>query len=79
MNNEDFKPNFYSTGCPICKIAERLMENVNKEINTIQTINIILDIAKKHKMTSLPILEYEDGKFLSGKEVVKYIKEEWLK
>lgn len=64
--------NFYSTGCPKCKVLDLKLKQVTSDINYITDSDKITKVAKEANIMSAPFLEV-DGKFYEFNQAVQYI------
>ena len=63
---------YYSIGCPQCNQIKALMDNKKIEYEYITDIDIIMDIADKHGITSAPFAEI-NGEFLYATKLTKHL------
>lgn len=64
--------NFYTTHCPQCMVAEQTMDRKGIDYNTIDDIDVIMQVANDHEISGAPFAEV-DGEFLRFPALMQYI------
>lgn len=62
----------YTIDCPSCKRLEDKLNNYNIPYDVCKDIDLMASLG----MTSMPVLQIEDGTFLNFKEAVKWINDQ---
>jgi hypothetical protein len=62
----------YSNGCYSCNVVKAKLKDKNKVFTEVNDMHIIMELAKEHKMTTLPIIKV-GGVYYSGAEARDWI------
>ena len=59
----------YSTNCPRCKVLEKKIDRLQIEYNVCEDVDRMIELG----FTAAPVLETDDGKFLTFEEAFDYV------
>ena len=63
--------NFFTTGCPKCKVLKRKMDNKGIPYNIVTDIEVMISLG----LDSVPAIQTEDGKIMEFSEAIKWVNE----
>ena len=63
----------YTTYCPKCKVLEKKLKDKNVTFDVVDDTETILDVGRKNKIMSAPILEDDNGNVLNFENAVKFV------
>lgn len=68
-------PTLYTTGCPKCKVLKKKLEDAKIEYIIEESIESIMEVCNTLGVTTVPILEVEENKYLDFTEAIKWVGE----
>lgn len=63
--------NFFTTGCPKCKILKKKMDDKGILYNTVTDIEVMTALG----IDSVPVLQFDDGTLMDFGKAIKWINE----
>lgn len=63
--------NFFTTGCPKCKILKKKMDDKGISYNTVTDIEVMIALG----LDSVPVLQFDDGALMDFEKAIKWVNE----
>lgn len=63
--------NFFTTGCPKCKILKKKMDDKGISYNTVTDIEVMTALG----IDSVPVLQFDDGALMDFGQAIKWVNE----
>lgn len=63
--------NFFTTGCPKCKILKKKMDDKGISYNTVTDIEVMTALG----IESVPVLQFDDGALMDFGQAIKWVNE----